>query len=136
MAKLKSLKPTRPNVKSLTVTLLLSSALLSGCSYLEPYKAPLVQGNVMTAESVDLLQEGLTKNQVRELLGPPMGQHPFNPNQWEYTYFSSEKNDKTAKLSRYLTIEFDNDQLLANWSEKENEVALKQDDSWLGLDWF
>lgn len=136
MFKLKSSNFKTPLPRTLLISMAISVGLLSGCSYLDPYKAPLVQGNVMTSESVNLLQEGLTKGQVRELLGPPMGENPFNPNHWEYTYYSSEKNDKTEKLSRHLIVVFDQDQLLKRWDEKPHTVELKEDDSWLGLDWF
>lgn len=114
----------------------MSLAFLSGCSYLEPYKAPLTQGNVMTTESINLLQEGLSKGQVRELLGPPIGQHPFNPNHWEYTYFTTDQNSKTEEHTRHLVLKFDNDQLLQSWKEVKHNVQLKKDDSWLGLGWF
>ena len=114
----------------------LSLSMLTGCSYLEPYKAPLVQGNVMTEESVKLLQEGLSKSQVRELLGPPLGEHPFNPNHWEYTYYSSIHDEKSKKLSRHLVLTFDKDQLLSSWQESQHNVQLKEDKSWLGLGWF
>lgn len=122
--------------KAGALALSLSLITLSGCSYIEPYKAPMTQGNVMTSESVQLLQEGLTKRQVRELLGPPQGQHPFQPNHWEYVYFSTLKNEKNEALSRHLVIAFDDDQLLKSWKEQEHKVELKEDKSWLGLGWF
>lgn len=118
------------------VALILSAFILSGCSYLEPYEAPIYQGNVMTEESVKLLQEGLSKNQVRELLGPPHGEHPFNPNHWEYSYYSSIQDEKNQKLTRQLVINFDKDGYLNQWQEIEAAKPLLEDDSFLGLDWF
>lgn len=132
-------KLTLPLIAKKTVlsSLLISSLLLvSGCSYLAPYKAPIYQGNVMTQESVKLLQEGLSKSQVRQLLGPPHGEHPFNPNHWEYTYYSSEENSKTQSLSRHLVINFDNDGFLQTWQEEPAKTPLKKDNSFLGLGWF
>ena len=120
----------------LVTALSLGALNLSGCSYLEPYKAPLTQGNVMTNESIKLLQTGLTKGQVRQLLGPPLGQNPFNPRHWEYLYYSSEQNSKTKEHTRYLVLKFDQDQLLESWQEKPHQVQLKKDDSFLGLGWF
>ncbi len=90
----------------------------------------------MTSESVQLLQEGLTQNQVRELLGPPMGENAFNPKHWEYVYYTTDKKAQAQKLTKHLVLNFDNDYLLANWTKTDNHVQLKQDDSWLGLDWF
>jgi len=125
-----------PSIRPAFLAAGLSLSLLTGCSYLEPYKAPLVQGNVMTNEAVQLLQEGLSKSQVRELLGPPLGEHPFNPNHWEYTYYSSIQDEKSKKFSRHLVLKFDKDQLLSSWQETEHNVQLKEDKSWLGLGWF
>ncbi len=119
----------------ITLSLALSVSMLSGCSYLEPYKAPLTQGNVMTQESVSLLQEGLTKGQVRELLGPPQGQNAFNPNHWEYIFYSSN-TELHAESARHLTINFDESEMLKDWQASPANIELKQDDSWLGLDWF
>jgi outer membrane protein assembly factor BamE len=122
-------------IKLLGLSLALSASLLSGCSYLEPYKAPLTQGNVMTEESVSHIQEGLTKGQVRELLGPPQGKNPFNPNHWEYIFYSSNSTLHTDS-ARHLIINFDEDEMIKDWKSLPANVTLNQDDSWLGLDWF
>lgn len=90
----------------------------------------------MTQESVSLLQEGLTKGQVRELLGPPMGQDTFNPKHWDYVYYTTAENSKTKKLAKHLVLNFDNDDLLDNWKSNNTNVQLKEDSSWLGLGWF
>ena len=122
--------------RSLFLIGLFSIGLLSGCSYLEPYKAPLTQGNVMTKESLSLLQEGLTQSQVRELLGPPMGQNPFNPEHWEYIYYSSETNSQTKNKRSHVVLTFDKDKLLSTWKEEKEAIDINKDDSWLGLGWF
>ena len=122
--------------RSLLLAGLFSLGLLSGCSYLEPYKAPLTQGNVMTKESLTLLQEGLTQSQVRELLGPPMGENPFNPFHWEYIFYSSNSNSESKNKAVHVVLEFDKNKLLNNWQEQEQSVTLKEDDSFLGLGWF
>jgi len=115
---------------------LFSLSLLAGCSYLEPYKAPLTQGNVITNDSVKLLQEGLTQAQVRVSLEPQMSQKPFNPKHWEYIYYTSTENSQTKNLAKHLVLKFDNDNLLNSWKMAEQNVKLKEDDSWLGLGWF
>ena len=124
------------SLRSTTLALGLSASLLSGCSYLEPYKAPITQGNVVTQESVDLLQEGLSKSQVVELFGPPLGEHPFNPNHWEYTYYSSLSNERTQVYTRHLILKFDDDQYLESWQETPQSIQLNEDKSFLGLGWF
>jgi outer membrane protein assembly factor BamE len=115
---------------------LISATLLSGCSALEPYKATTTQGNVITAESIKLLQEGLTKTQVRDLLGPPQGQHPFNPNHWEYLYYATPKNENSEKFKHHLIVKFDQENFVTSWEKVVHNVYIKQNNSWLGLDWF
>mgnify|MGYP001952617660 CR=1 FL=1 len=117
---------------TLLATLGLSAVLLSGCSYFQPYKAPLTQGNVMTQEAVNSLQEGLSKKQVRELLGPPLGQNPFNPNYWEYIFYSAN-TDLHADSERHLIVQFDQDEMLESWKMRDKTIILKEDNSFLGL---
>lgn len=121
--------------KGLSIMLVFSTVLLSGCSYFQPYKAPLIQGNVMTQEAVASLQEGLNKNQVRELLGPPFAQHPFKPNHWEYIFYSAN-TEMHAHSEKHLIIQFDKDQMLTSWKIQENPITIQDDDSFLGLDFF
>lgn len=74
----------------------LTFALLSGCSLLpDPYKAPVAQGNVIKQEQVDQLEIGMTESQVRYLVGTPMIQNTFTPNEWRY-HFSSEYADDSV----------------------------------------
>lgn len=128
-----AVKPFSRGLMVLSITFGLTA--MSGCSYLEPYKPSLTQGNVMKPESVQLLQPGLTKQQVRELLGPPLGRNPFQPNHWEYVFYSS--NEKLHHDSaRHIQLNFDKDQMLKDWQVSGSKVELKEDDSWLGLGWF
>ncbi len=113
----------------------LTLSLLSGCSYFQPYKAPLTQGNVMTKEAVSSLQIGLDKNQVRELLGPPLGKDPFNPNNWEYIFYS-KNTDLHSDSEKHLVIHFDQDEMLGSWAMRDKTITLKQDNSFLGLGLF
>lgn len=89
----------------------------------------------MTEESVSYIQKGLTKGQVRELLGPPLGENPFNPDHWEYVFYSSNPNLHTDS-ARHLIIDFDKDAMVKEWKAQPSSVTLKKDESWLGLDWF
>lgn len=90
--------------------------LLSGCSMSsitsvapDPYKIDIQQGNVITQDMVAKLQPGMTKSQVRFVLGSPPISDMFHANRWDYVYRLS----KAGKLAeeRKLTLFFDNDQL-------------------------
>jgi len=89
----------------------------------------------MTQEAVASLQEGLNKNQVRELLGPPFAQHPFKPNHWEYIFYSAN-TDMHAHSEKHLVIQFDRDEMLERWAVRENYITIQEDNSFLGLDLF
>lgn len=118
--------------RALILSLGLSTLILSGCSYLAPYQTPLTQGNVMKQEAIDSLQEGLNKDQVRLLLGPPLAQHPFQPNHWEYVFYTNNP-DLHADSAKHLVIQFDEDNLLKAWAMRDEEVEIEQDKAWLGL---
>ena len=122
-------------IKTLTISLSLSTlaVLQTGCSYLEPYKSGIAQGNILTQESVDLLQEGLTKGQVRQLLGPPLGENPFNPNHWEYVFFTTGDNDNLSEVEQHLIITFGDDNMLTSWQAKPIEIQYKKEEKFLGI---
>lgn len=122
--------------RQLALGLLFASALVmqSGCSYLEPYKSGVTQGNILTNESLGLLQQGLTKEQVRQLIGPPMGENPFNPNHWEYVFYSTNSSADLSEVKQHLIIEFDENQMVSQWKSKPIDVQTKvEDEKFLGL---
>jgi outer membrane protein assembly factor BamE len=81
-------------------------ALLSGCVY----KMNIQQGNYLVPESVSQLKEGMTRSQVRFLLGTPMVPDAFDESRWDYYYFfSSRKIDEPLK--RRLTVYFQDEKV-------------------------
>jgi outer membrane protein assembly factor BamE len=68
--------------------ILLCAALLalaaSGC--IGPYRMDIQQGNALAPETVARLQPGMTKQQVRVLLGTPLLTDPFHQDRWDYIY--------------------------------------------------
>src|SRR5688572_7023522 len=87
---------------ALRMTLLAAGALLaSGCVY----KMSIQQGNYLVAESVSQLKEGMTRSQVRFLLGTPMVPDAFDNDRWDYYYFYSSRHNKEP-LKRRLTVFF------------------------------
>jgi outer membrane protein assembly factor BamE len=76
----------------------------SGCVY----RANISQGNIVEEEDLDQVAVGMTRNQVRFLLGTPMVADPFHQNRWDYVYYVKiGRNDATAK--RWVTILFDDE---------------------------
>jgi len=90
-----------------TLTLLLTS--LSGCARmrnfsLKPYKINIQQGNFLEEDEIDMIEPGMTRSQVRFLLGTPMVADLFNSDRWDYYYYL--KNGRTGQVYRRHFIVF------------------------------
>lgn len=94
-------------------------ALTSGCGIV--YKQNIQQGNVLDADDVAELSEGMTKRQVRSLLGSPSIQSPFHDDRWDYMNTFSRRGGEPEK--RVLTLVFENDRLVTmegNYLDEED----------------
>jgi outer membrane protein assembly factor BamE len=72
-----------------------------------PYRIDIVQGNVITKEQAALLKPGLTRMQVRDLLGTPLVTDPFHADRWDYVF--TLRRQGTGALSRSVVISFEGD---------------------------
>jgi len=94
-------------IVALRITLLATATLAaSGCVY----KMAIQQGNYLVAESVSQLKEGMTRSQVRFLLGTPMVPVAFDDSRWDYYYFFSSRHIEQP-LKRRLTVYFADDKV-------------------------
>jgi outer membrane protein assembly factor BamE len=89
-----------------TILLATGALLASGCVY----KMNIQQGNYLVADSVSQLKEGMTRSQVRFLLGTPMVPDAFDENRWDYYYFFNSQKIKQP-LKRRLTVYFADDKV-------------------------
>ena len=81
--------------------------LLSGCaSWLpEAHKLDLQQGNTVKLEQLEALEIGMSKDEVRRIMGSPMLADPFHNQRWDYIYrFMPRKGFERKSL---LTLYFD-----------------------------
>jgi len=67
----------------LVAGLLLLAPLFAGCVY----RMNIQQGNYLEGRTVDQLQVGMTRSQVRYLLGTPMVPNAFDKERWDYLYY-------------------------------------------------
>jgi len=73
-------------IKSFTSVAVLT-LVLTGCSgFPGVYKIDIPQGNVVTQEMVNKLRPGMTKKQVRFVMGTPLVEDTFNADRWDYIY--------------------------------------------------
>lgn len=74
------------------------------------YKMTVQQGNIVTEEMVDRLEPGMTKRQVRYLLGTPLLADMFHSDRWDYTY--TIRRGHQAMETKRLTLYFTEDALV------------------------
>jgi outer membrane protein assembly factor BamE len=65
------------------LALAMLAAPLAGCVY----RIDIQQGNFLEGKTVDKLEVGMTRSQVRYLLGTPMVPDLFDKDRWDYLYY-------------------------------------------------
>ena len=90
-------------------------AVLSGCSsvprIVNEYKIDIQQGNLLTQDMVSQLKPGLTKDQVRFVLGTPMLMDMFHANRWDYVYRFQKGGASEAEMRKFSVFFDDKDRL-------------------------
>ena len=109
-----------PPVRTRAAAVLLA-LLLPACSYLpampsltsltslKPYRIDIQQGNFLSPEMVAQLKKGMTREQVRFVLGTPLVTDIFHGDRWDYVFYRELGNG--SKDQRRLSVFFDNDKL-------------------------
>ena len=85
-----------------TIFLACGAFFASGCVY----KMAIQQGNYLVTDSVSQLKEGMTRSQVRFLLGTPMVPDAFDDSRWDYFYYFKNERKLKQPLKRRLTVYF------------------------------
>lgn len=108
-----------------TCSLILLLVSIASCGWLEPYKINIQQGNVLKQKDINQLQPGMTRQQVRYLLGAPMIADTFNQDRWDYLY-SVQMGDKPRTQER-ITLWFEGDSLVKIIGDYRPEAAASTD---------
>ena len=74
-----------------------------------PYKVEIVQGNVITKEQAALAKVGMTRSQVRDVLGSPLLTDIFHANRWDYVF--TIRRQGTPPQAHHVMLVFENDTL-------------------------
>jgi outer membrane protein assembly factor BamE len=105
------------------------AALLAGCSAYDsvtqkiaqsitPYRITVVQGNFVSAEAAAQMQVGMSRDQVKQLLGTPLLVDMFHADRWDYVFYF--KRGSTAVVQqRDFVVNFASDRVVS-WSGGEN----------------
>ncbi|HWI81228.1 outer membrane protein assembly factor BamE [Ramlibacter sp.] len=74
-----------------------------------PYKVEVVQGNFVSREQVSALKPGMSRLQVRDILGTPLITDAFHADRWDYVF--TLKRQGVEPQARRLTVFFKGDVL-------------------------
>ena len=101
------------NTKHLLTSLTFVGLLaLAGCSFPGVYKIDIQQGNVVTQDMIDQLRPGMTRRQVRFIMGNPLLVDTFHANRWDYLY-SLQPGGGQRQQERMSIFFNGNDQLVS-----------------------
>ena len=100
----------------------LAAFTLGGCSsfnepasvkgfiaFVAPYKPDVIQGNVVTTEQISQVKEGMSRVQVKEVLGSPLITDPFHADRWDYVF--TLKRQGFDDQQRSFVVLFDKDKV-------------------------
>lgn len=86
---------------------------LAGCESLQssdnllgvitPYRVEVVQGNVITKEQAAIVKTGMSRAQVRDILGSPLLADPFHADRWDYV-FTIKRQGAEPQLRRVKAL--------------------------------
>jgi outer membrane protein assembly factor BamE len=74
--------------------------LAAACSFLTPYRIEIQQGNYVTQEMVAQLKPGLTRDQVRFVMGTPLVSDIFHDERWDYVFVRQRANSREVEYRR------------------------------------
>jgi outer membrane protein assembly factor BamE len=104
--------PWRSRVRSGVMCI---AMLVAGCDSLsslpglKAYRIDIQQGNAVTQEMVAKLKPGMTRSQVRFVMGTPLIVDPFRTDRWDYVYYY-QKPDVPWEY-RHVVVIFKGDRL-------------------------
>lgn len=94
---------------------LVVASLESGCGAklpsVKPFKMEVQQGNVVTSKMLLQLRPGMTRSQVRYIMGTPLVVDSFRDNRWDY-FYELRKEGKVVEKRRVI-LDFDKDSLVS-----------------------
>lgn len=107
------------------VVALLTFGGLTGCVH----RIDIQQGNFLDTEDIDRVSVGMTRLQVRALLGTPMVADPFVNSRWDYIYYMKRgRSSENQALRRHFIVFFDSTDKVERIEKPTQKVAgLKQE---------
>lgn len=97
-------------MKKLMALVLAGSIFAAGCSFPGVYKMRVPQGNIVKQDMLDQLEVGMTKRQVRFIMGTPLVTDTFNDQRWDYIFLV--QYGKKTLIEERIAVIFENDKLV------------------------
>lgn len=87
----------------------MSASAVNPVNWITPYKVDVIQGNFVSKEQVEQLQVGMSREQVKAVLGTPLMASLFHADRWDYV-FTLQRQGVEPQSFKY-TVFFKGDQL-------------------------
>ena len=88
------------------------------------HRVDVQQGNIIKPEQLEQLKPGISKRQVRFIMGTPLIQDPFHSDRWDYVYTLQPGHLRKITERQRVTIYFEGDKLV-KIDKKMNENLTK-----------
>jgi len=75
-----------------------------------PYRMEIQQGNFVSQDMLSKLKRGMTREQVRFVLGTPLVADMFHADRWDYVFY--REIPKKPREERRVSVFFENDRLV------------------------
>lgn len=127
-ARVSIIKPWIPKVFKI-IGICCFSLCLSACSSLRfpwAYQLVVQQGNYVEQNMIDSLEVGMTRRQVKFVMGSPLIEDTFNADRWDYFYEVKRGEDQLTR--KLFTVYFEADKL-ARWDGELTQIAENADGS-------
>jgi outer membrane protein assembly factor BamE len=79
------------------------SRLFKPSQWITPFKPDVIQGNFISREQVEQLRPGMSRTDVRNVLGTPLVASIFHADRWDYV-FTIERKGVPAQAYRYAVF--------------------------------
>jgi len=93
----------------LTPLLAICVLSLSACTI---HRLDVQQGNIIKEEALEQLKVGISKRQVRFIVGTPLIQDPFHPNRWDYVFTKQPGDERKIVEYKHMSVFFEDDKLI------------------------
>ena len=113
------------------IVLIPFTAVISGCG--DPFWLPrahkieVQQGNILTADSIEAVQAGMSREEVAGLLGVPVILSAFHNDRWDYPFTRGPAGTDIA--AKRFSVFFENDivtETAENFSAESGEYTVPQ----------